>query len=121
MITNWSSLMRFKSKNMTMFYPLLNGFWASTGLSTAILFTLLFCQGKYNYHDCPFWVSALVALLVYASPLLGILYTRGHFTKKERRTRTVRPLMRQCVTGAVIGAIVALTAATLLLPLLMRG
>lgn len=103
-----------------MFYPILSGFWTSTGVSAGILFVLMYCHNKYTHPAWPFWISALIGLLVYASPLVGIWRTRKHFTKKLRGN-TVRPLMRQCITGAIIGAIVMFIAATILLPIVGRG
>ncbi len=104
---------------MTM-YPFLTGFWISAGASTGIMFFLLYFHETHGAAPhFPDWVFSVIIAVIYAAPLIGLAYVWHQFFQRRHR-KTTRATQQRYLTGAIFGAIVILTAAYFLLPLVER-
>lgn len=104
---------------MTM-YPFLSGFWISAGASTGIMFFLLyFRETRGGFGQLPVWFCPVIFALVFIAPLIGVGYAWHHFNRRRHR-ETTRSTQERYLYGAVFGAIVIITSAYLLLPMVQR-
>ncbi len=106
-------------KTMTM-YPFLTGFWISAGASTGIMFALLYLhETRGSFSHLPHWFFTGIIALIYIAPFVGLAYVWHHFARRRHR-ETTRATQQRYLTGAIIGAIVIITVAYLLIPLVQH-
>lgn len=104
---------------MTM-YPFLTGFWISAGTSTGIIFVLLYLRQTHPTTIVSLnWIFPAIALLIYAAPFIGLIFS--WYTYNTRRHReTTRSSLRRRLGGAIVGTIIIIITASLLLPSLFN-
>lgn len=104
---------------MTM-YPFLSGFWISAGASTAIMFFLLyFRETRGGFTHLPPGVFTAIIATLFIAPLIGVGYAWYHFYSRRHR-ETTRSTQRRYFIGSIFGAIVIITAAYFLMPVVNR-